>query len=53
VAAIRARSVAVTLNEHCRKYTSSTSSGSSSSTPKLCNMYAMARLRLPEAFSDA
>lgn len=38
VAAIRARSVVVTFSEHCRKYTSSTSSGSSSSTPKLASM---------------
>ena len=53
VAAIRARSVLVTLTEHWRKYTSRTSSGSPSSTPKLVNMYAIARLRLPVAFSEA
>ncbi len=38
VVAMRARSVLVTLTEHWRKYTSRTSSGSPSSTPKLASM---------------
>ncbi len=53
VAAISARSRHVTSIEHCRKYTSTASSGSSVMTPNDRSMYPIARLRCPVRASES